>query len=98
MFFVIKYNQFHTSVNRINIVTILINVSDLCAQGLFFLYILQYLEGSMRTRGLNNVETVQSIYGSSVVRRVLLPRKVNVHKLILYEYIYGRPLHFVHGC
>lgn len=52
----------------------------------------------MRTRVLNNVETVQSIYGSSVVRRVLLPRKVNVHKLILYECIYGRPLHFVHGC
>lgn len=58
--------MFIIKIKRIKIVTLLINVSDLCAQDLFSLYILQYmyLEGSMRTQVLNYVETVQSMYGS----------------------------------
>lgn len=56
--------MFIIKIKRIKIVTLLINVSDLCAQDLFSLYILRYLEGSMRTQVLNYVETVQSMSGS----------------------------------
>lgn len=56
--------MFIIKIKRIKIVTLLINVSDLCAQELFSLYILRYLEGSMRTQVLNYVETVQSMSGS----------------------------------
>lgn len=56
--------MFIIKIKRIKIVTLLINVSDLCAQDLFSQYILRYLEGSMRTRVLNYVETVQSMSGS----------------------------------
>lgn len=58
--------MFIIKIKRIKIVTLLINVSDLRAQDLFSLYILQYmyLEGSMRTQVLNYVETVQSMSGS----------------------------------
>lgn len=58
--------MFIIKIKGIKIVTLLINVSDLCAQDLLSLYILQYmyLEGSMRTQVLNYVETVQSMSGS----------------------------------
>lgn len=89
--------MFIIKIKRIKIVTLLINVSDLCAQDLFSLYILRYLEGSMRTQVLNYVETVQYVW-ELVVIRVLFLRIMCVHKEILYKDIYGCSLCFVCGC